>query len=450
MNLFPVKNKIMKKIRFLFITLVFSCLSSGNVAFAQWETVMTDIIPSGIFISPDYARDRTLFVLDNSRVLWRSTNEGLTWTKSLVAQDMSTPEFLRFEMSGEFSVDGTAFIIKSNGEVLITVDSGTSWNPLTDLPAGITDIASRPVTDQLQYIFALTALGGPENLFVTENFWESWNLVQNLAAQSDGYPELKISTEPASAETIAILAEKEISLSNDGGKNFYSSFNHGFESAFSDFSFSPSYSQDSTLYASDLKNVWINHHAGNPLTWIKSELQQEKLPVKIAITPSDQFNRTIYATSAEKVVKRSFDDGGTWENFGSPLNMTTSQIAVTEDEPYVVFLGIVNEDLTSGKLLKSELINGINDSQSFQRMKCYPNPASGETMLEFAVQKPGSIILTVFDILGNTVNSRNLGEFSPGRQVVKIPLTGNLAVTGLYFCRLQSGEETCTVKLAVK
>lgn len=450
MNFSPVNIEIMKKVRLLFTIVAFGCLYSVNIAFAQWETVMTDIIPSGIYISPDYDRDRTLFVLDNSRVLWRSTNEGFTWTKSLVAQDMSTPEFLRFEMSDEFSADGTAFIIKKNGEVLKTVDSGTTWNLLTDIPSEITDIASRPVTDQFKYTYALTAIGGPEDLFATENFWESWNLVQNVAVQSDGYPELKISSEAASAEIIAILAENEILLSTDGGKNFYNSFNQGFETAFSDLAFSPSFSQDSTLYVSDWKNVWINHHAGNPLTWTKSELQLESMPVKLAIAPSAQNNLTVYATSAEKVVKRSFDGGTSWENFGSPLNMTTCQIAVTEDAPYIVFLGIVNDDLTSGKLLKSELINGAYDIQSLQSVKCYPNPATGETMLEFTVQKPGNITLTIFDVLGNTLSSRNLGIFSTGRQAARISLTGELAITGLYFCRLQSGEESHTVKLAVK
>ncbi len=440
----------MNHIRLLIVTLAFSLMSAGNIAFAQWNTVLTDVIPTGIYISPDYSSDRTIFVIDNHRVLWRSINEGFSWSKVLTAQNQSAPEFLRMLISPEFLADGAAYVIKTNGEVLKSSDSGFSWAPMPDLPANVTDLAYSPLPGNSNYIYALTGGGGPENLFVSTDEGITWSHLQNLSSATETFPRLWISGETDSGFFLALQSEKDIYLSPDGGTNLYLSFNQGFESSLSDVVFSPEFSTDSTLYASDWKFVWKNNHAGNPLSWIKSELQTGEMPIKLAISPSFQTDRTIYATSSEKVIKRSPDGGITWENFGIPLNMNTSQIAISSEAPLTMFIGIISDDMTSGKILKSEFFNGIEDKQWLKHVNCYPNPAFGETKISFTTNKHSNITLSIFDVLGNMILCRNLGEFDTGNQSVTLPLDGNLAVSGLYFCRLHSGNEYYSIKLAVR
>ncbi|MFH1119151.1 MAG: T9SS type A sorting domain-containing protein [Bacteroidota bacterium] len=440
----------MKILRLVMVVATISRMIADNPVYAQWETVLTDIIPAGIFVSPDYANDRTVFILDNNRILWRSTNEGFTWTKLLIADNLSIPELLSVAVSPSFSEDGTLLVIKNNGEVKKSVDFGLTWSLLLNIPGNVTALAFTPENDRNKIIYALTGNNAPQELYFSEDTGESWQLVQSISSSGQGNTGLWISSEPSSGESLAIQSDKTLYITHDGGHNIINSFNQVFETGLSDVVFSPGFSNDSILFASDWKNIWKNDKGGDPFAWTVSSLQFTSAPVKLAISPAFTTDHIIYATSSEKVVKRSLDGGMTWENFGSTLNLTTSHIAISNTVPYTLFLGLINDDSTSGKILRSGSINATEDRQFTTEVICYPNPARHSVNISFTLKMPGNISISIYNPTGNEIGSFNCGHFGQGSHRITLPLTGSLSVNGLYFCRLQTGDETETFKLAIR
>jgi poly-gamma-glutamate capsule biosynthesis protein CapA/YwtB (metallophosphatase superfamily) len=77
-----------------------------------------------------------------------------------------------------------------------------------------------------------------------------------------------------------------------------------------------------------------------------------------------------------------------------------------------------------------------------------PNPARGETVLEFWLSKPGEARLTVYDVTGRRVQILAQGMHPAGRHRVRWQPEGVAA--GLYLCRLETaGTAAATQKLVV-
>ena len=75
----------------------------------------------------------------------------------------------------------------------------------------------------------------------------------------------------------------------------------------------------------------------------------------------------------------------------------------------------------------------------------YPNPVTQFTTLEFDVNEPQIILITLFDVLGKKVIDILTKELQPGISKIELDLTG--LNNGLYFCQIKSNENLQTVKL---
>jgi poly-gamma-glutamate capsule biosynthesis protein CapA/YwtB (metallophosphatase superfamily) len=76
-----------------------------------------------------------------------------------------------------------------------------------------------------------------------------------------------------------------------------------------------------------------------------------------------------------------------------------------------------------------------------------PNPARGETALEFWLSAPGEARLSVYDVSGRRVEVLASGAYGAGRHQVRWATAGVAA--GLYLCRLEAGAADVTQKLVV-
>ncbi|HUF08495.1 MAG TPA: T9SS type A sorting domain-containing protein [Rhodothermales bacterium] len=70
----------------------------------------------------------------------------------------------------------------------------------------------------------------------------------------------------------------------------------------------------------------------------------------------------------------------------------------------------------------------------------YPNPFSDRTVIQFAVDRPGRVTLTVFDLLGRSVASVVDGELSMG--IHRIEFGARHLAPGAYLYRLEAGGRT--------
>ncbi|MHC5211612.1 MAG: WD40/YVTN/BNR-like repeat-containing protein [Planctomycetota bacterium] len=90
-------------------------------------------------ISPDFARDRTLFVgLPRFNLLLRSSDAGESWQS--VNTGLDTAYVLSLAVSPEVATDDTVWCVEIHG-LFRSVDRGDRWEPVS-VPAGMREIAS--------------------------------------------------------------------------------------------------------------------------------------------------------------------------------------------------------------------------------------------------------------------------------------------------------------------
>ncbi|MBL7110861.1 MAG: T9SS type A sorting domain-containing protein [Bacteroidales bacterium] len=75
----------------------------------------------------------------------------------------------------------------------------------------------------------------------------------------------------------------------------------------------------------------------------------------------------------------------------------------------------------------------------------YPNPFTGITEIEFSLDKTGHVTLELLDITGRKVSTLLNSVQQPGKY--EVPLDGRNLESGIYFCRLLSGEYDRTIRL---
>ena len=93
-------------------------------------------------------------------------------------------------------------------------------------------------------------------------------------------------------------------------------------------------------------------------------------------------------------------------------------------------------------VLLNEGTTGIVESsippQEFSAWKNYPNPFNASTVIEFSLEKPQFVTLTVYDLLGREIKTLMNEERSAGKH--RISFDASSLSSGVYFYRLRAGD----------
>jgi hypothetical protein len=104
-----------------------------------------------------------------------------------------------------------------------------------------------------------------------------------------------------------------------------------------------------------------------------------------------------------------------------------------------------DEVVVSDKAIKKLIISGEIVPWIFSLEQNYPNPFNPKTVINYQLPVSGDVVLTVFDILGNKVETL-VDEYKPaGKYEVKFQAT-NLS-SGVYFYQLRAGSFVETKKM---
>ena len=116
----------------------------------------------------------------------------------------------------------------------------------------------------------------------------------------------------------------------------------------------------------------------------------------------------------------------------------------------------VRLDMESGAVTTTTLspTTGVPDGAVTELKQNRPNPAHTGTTIqfEFVLVSPTEVTLDVFDVAGRKVASLESGPKEVGTHDAPWDLTdetGNTVASGVYFYRLEAGDETFTRKLIV-
>jgi acetyl/propionyl-CoA carboxylase alpha subunit len=77
----------------------------------------------------------------------------------------------------------------------------------------------------------------------------------------------------------------------------------------------------------------------------------------------------------------------------------------------------------------------------------YPNPTRGQATIEYTLPESGEVTLEVYDVLGRRVATLEKGRKEAGRH--QVDLQAERLSSGVYFGRLEAGEQTRTQKITV-
>ena len=88
-----------------------------------------------------------------------------------------------------------------------------------------------------------------------------------------------------------------------------------------------------------------------------------------------------------------------------------------------------------------------NKPESFLTVANYPNPFNPATTIEFSLPKKADVNLTVYDAQGKQVavllnESRDAGSYA-------LPFDGSNLASGIYFYRLEAGQDVVTQKMVL-
>lgn len=106
-------------------------------------------------------------------------------------------------------------------------------------------------------------------------------------------------------------------------------------------------------------------------------------------------------------------------------------------------------------VFEPEIPTGLNEYERFglHGVKNYPNPFKNSTVIEFELDKPGDILVEIFDVSGTRIKTLKKGNCSTGIHIVEWNGEDNnmtRASPGMYLCRMSFlGMPLTTTKITL-
>jgi len=93
-------------------------------------------------------------------------------------------------------------------------------------------------------------------------------------------------------------------------------------------------------------------------------------------------------------------------------------------------------------------VTSIDDNLASNSINVYPNPFTGATQVFVQMNETSDVSVTMVNVLGETVISKDYGSLTAGTNIIDVDGT-NLAA-GIYYMNVNLGTETMTQKVVLK
>lgn len=398
------------------------------------NTGMNQSMVAAFAVSPDRAGETNLFAGTEGGGVFLSNNDGVDWTdiSSGLADRIVQCLAVKSESVGSDLFAGTrSGVFRSN-------DKGTTWSSVsTGLPPG-TAIWSIAVNGTS--LFAGTGGGG---IFLSTNSGANWS------AAKTGLPMV------AWVYSLAVIdGNLFASVATDGvdWAGVYHSSNNGatwvaaesglptrfIVTCFLGF---PNAIRGTNVFAATLgKGVFLSTDNGsswrpvnNPPSAVNGDVFREVLSMA-----TDGTN--LFAGTSAGVFL-SADKGASWISVDSGLRETGGEGQSLAASGAYLFAGTNGHGVWRRPL--SEMITGVagqhdDTPSSFVLEQNFPNPFNPSTTIRFVLPQRSHVILSVFNILGQQVQTLFQGEKESGLHEVRFDASD--LSSGVYLYTLRAGE----------
>ena len=282
---------------------------------------------SKLAISPNFEQDQTLFVTGFDG-LFKSTNKGQHWQEV----DAFRRSIIGLVVSPDYANDSTVAILNYVGEAYISRDRGETWQPMyqgLELPS-FTRNFTPPNTEPRRFFqMAISPnYGNDKTIFATvlwtkfltytdkSNFWRISSLPQEARSLA-----IAVSPNFSQDKTIYLASQKGVIFkSTNGGKSFTVAGKikrqKGNESP--SLVISPNFAEDNTLYVTGGKGIYKSADKGKTWQLTSSNTPlQNRFNLKLAISPNYQFDRTVMASTNQGLFITK-NGGDSWQQLTNP------------------------------------------------------------------------------------------------------------------------------------
>jgi DNA-binding beta-propeller fold protein YncE/photosystem II stability/assembly factor-like uncharacterized protein len=315
-----------------------------------------EVDADALAISPDYARDRTIYAGSTAAGVFLSTDGGQHWQETGFPARGSDPDLFHLALSPGYPQDRTLFAT-AGWRPHRSTDGGNTWQVLGQgLPPvfPISALALSPAYGQDRTVYA----GGNylvPHIFVSSDGGENWQASeQGLPKSSSGVDAIAFSPGYATDRTAyAWLKNQGLYRSTDGGASWGQVFEEDGWSVQS-LVLSPRFPTDGMLLGALFGRLHQSLDGG--LTWrdLSAGLPEGTVWVRaLVLSPDFERDGTLFAGLDEGII-RSTDGGRTWRpvNAGLPLKDD-------RQPPAVLSLAISPDYASDGTLFVGLMDHGV-------------------------------------------------------------------------------------------
>ena len=264
-----------------------------------------------LIFSPSYSSDNTILA-SSWGSLAKTTNRGNFWHKFWVPKSLRRDSYM--VVSPNWQRDRTVFLVTLPGKILRSTDGGKNFSLTGKIGAQAAFIPSLAISpnfarDQTLYIGNFT--GG---VYKSIDAGTTWQPLEGLVARDD-YAKLAISPNYQSDRTVFAGTGKGLFLTKDGGTSWRKlpGTAYGGDSYIETIAISPNYQSDRTFLVSVRgQGLFKTADGGTTFTQVGDYLTGE-----IQFSPTYKSDRTIYGSSGVELY-RSTDGGDTWQSVAVP------------------------------------------------------------------------------------------------------------------------------------
>ena len=373
----------------------------------------------------DYGYFRTFAVSDTNLFagndggggVFHSTNNGTSWTAVNDGLSSLYVEVLAFSGADLFAGTG-------GGGIFHSTNNGTSW---AEVNTGLTNTTVWSFGVSGTNLFAGTAGG----VFLSTNNGTSWN------STSDGLTNTDV-------RAFAVI----------GTNLFVGTFGGGvFRSTNNGTNWTPANNGLTNTTILTLADSGTNLFAGTfgNRVFLSTNNGTNWTPVNSGMTYYIVYSLVVYGTNlfAGTIggVFLSTNNGKNWTEANTGLTNTPVSLVVSGSN---LFAGTDSNRIWRRPL--SEMITGVDNQgngipSQFILKQNYPNPFNPSTKIRYSVPKSSNVIIKVFDILGNEIETLVNEEKPVG--IYEITWNAANLPSGIYFYTINAGTFIETKKLVL-
>ena len=355
--------------------------------------------------------------------IYKSTDLGNSWAVS----GLSGQWIRDFAINSSYEIFITSVGSQFGDGVYKSVDNGNTWTKVWDaISSGMNCL----YIDQQNVIYVgMNYYDSQGGIFRSEDGGNTWTNIFELPANI--YEIVKLNN-----GRILAASYGQIYFSDDNGVNWNSTSSGLVQATISDIALN----QENEIFITTL-GYGIYKSIDNGLTWItKMGAGWDFSCLKIS------SDGKIYAATQGNWLYESDDNGDNWFLVNGGLNDSKYILSLEITKSGFLFAGM---DYYGIYKSANKVVTTLNEENTvpskFELMQNYPNPFNPSTSIEYSVPSNEYVLLKVYDLLGNEVNTLVNERQSAGNYEVNFDAS-NLA-SGIYFYRIQSGSFIQTKKL---